>query len=106
LDVPGAGDPQPLQIRLPLRLLRKRLLVCEELALRFGQLLPHHILPGCLIEHVVGLPGPQQVQKIAPTLALRTRKPRQELITNVGAIPILPAVPRRRLIHPHLPRHG
>ena len=89
-----------------MRLICNRLFRRYKLPLRGGQLLPRPVRLGRRIAHGVRRPRPPPAQKIAPALALRARKPRQDLGATVGAVALLAPRPRRGLLHAHLRRDG
>ena len=70
-------------MHLPLLGVHKRVLVRQEPQLRLRQLLPGHVLPRPVLEHLSRMLRSEEIQKIVLPLALRARKPRKELSANV-----------------------
>ena len=96
----GLGDPQLPQPALPSGRVHERLRAPAELVTTAArQLLPLPVSHRFLIDHVVGVRSPEDLQEVEPALALGAGEEGEQLVADVGAGTIVPLVPRPGVVH-------
>jgi len=82
------GDAKIRQMPLPLGLVGEvaKLVLLQPLPGRFRQPLVLHVGEGFLVDPVIGMACPQQLQKIDPALRAAALEPGEELVADVGHI--------------------
>src|SRR5208282_6577002 len=65
---------------------------------RWKALVSHVVVSG-VIEHVVSMPGTEQVEEVHSALRGPRAEPSEPLIADLRAKPVLPAMPRAGVVH-------
>ena len=90
---------------LPGRRIRQRLrALAQSLHHRRRQLLPPPVRHGHLIDHIVGVRPPEDLQEVEPALAVGALEAGEQLVADVGAVAVVSLVPRPGIIHLHVGR--
>jgi hypothetical protein len=84
------GDPKPLEVVAPCRLIAKApgVVARQRGHDRCRQLVPAHIAEGGVVDHVVLMPGTQQLQEVQPALRSGRGEPGEVIIADLGAHPV------------------
>jgi hypothetical protein len=98
--VPRLGDPQLPQSGLPGDPVHEHVPTpAESVHHRLGELLPPPVSHRGLIDHVVGVRPPEDLQEVEPALAVGAGEGGEPFVADLGAGPIVPPVPRPGVVH-------
>ena len=58
-----------------------------------------HVRQGCVVDHVIGVSGTQQIEEVESALAAGGAEPSEVVVANLGAEAVAGFVPRAGIIH-------
>src|ERR1700760_2394926 len=92
---PQSTDAKAVEMRLPGGLIDKsRLPMGSQLSDdRPGEGPTSHIVDGGVVEHIIGVPGTQQVKKVQPALAASCAEPGEAAVADLRAEAVVAGVP-------------
>src|SRR5215472_10300663 len=98
---PQSADAKAIEMRLPGGLIDKpRLSMGRQLTDdRPGERPAAHIVDGGLVDHIIGVPGTQQVKEVQPALAASCAEPGEAVVADLRAEAVVPGVPRTGVVN-------
>jgi len=95
------GDAQPFQMRLPGHRIGKLFAGMPSQPGNGGpgECVFAHIGQGSIVNHVIGVPGPQQIEEVQAAFATRAAEPAEVVVTDLRAEAVGAFVARASVIH-------